>query len=139
MKLNSMFARIAVLLGSIVWTVAAAGQDVGLESTWLAEDIKNGGVIDDLQTTLTIGPDNQASGNGGCNGFGGAYTLEGDKLTFGDLASTMMACAPAIMDQERKFFDALAEVRTWRLNDGTGILYLGNDQGADILRFSRTD
>src|SRR5690242_16810730 len=39
----------------------------------------------------------QASGNAGCNRFTGSYTVKGNQLTFGQTASTMMACAdPAV-------------------------------------------
>jgi heat shock protein HslJ len=34
----------------------------------------------------------QMSGNVGCNGFGGAYQLSGDQITFSGVMSTMMYC-----------------------------------------------
>jgi heat shock protein HslJ len=34
----------------------------------------------------------QVSGSGGCNGFGGSYTVDGAALTFGPLVSTQIAC-----------------------------------------------
>ncbi len=35
------------------------------------------------------------SGNGGCNGYGGNYTLTGNKFTASNIISTMMACFDA--------------------------------------------
>jgi len=83
---------------------------------WLAENIRGGGVIDRLQTVLEIAADGAISGTGGCNRMTGKASIEGDKITFGRIASTMMACTPAAMNQEQKFFAALAEVRTWRID-----------------------
>jgi heat shock protein HslJ len=55
--------------------------------------------------TLTLDPAGHATGNGGCNAFGGQYIAQNGALTFSHMISTMMACAtPAggdeIMTQE---------------------------------------
>ena len=52
------------------------------------------------------------SGSSGCNTYNGSYTLDGDALKIGPLATTRMACAPAIMDQETLFLAALAASTT---------------------------
>jgi heat shock protein HslJ len=57
--------------------------------------------------------DGQVSGSGGCNRFGGSYTQDGDRLKFGTLAATQMACIDdAVMQQEQQFFQMLAAVHT---------------------------
>lgn len=54
----------------------------------------------------------EASGTSACNSFGGAYTVDGDGLTFGVLGGTEMACAPpALMDLEAAFLGALGAVQ----------------------------
>lgn len=60
-------------------------------------------------TTLTANftPDGKVNGNAGCNTYTGSYTLDGTALTVGPLATTMMACEQAVMDQETKFLAAL--------------------------------
>jgi len=55
------------------------------------------------------------SGAGGCNRFIGGYQLNGDQLTFGQTAGTMMACADE-MDIEREFFTILRQVRKARIS-----------------------
>ena len=47
----------------------------------------------------------------------------------------MMACAPALMDQERKFFAALEKAAAYRI-DGDGKLFLVDANGVDIVRFA---
>lgn len=102
---------------------------------WLAEDIGGRGVVDRLQTTLTLDAAGRAFGSGGCNRFTGGYVLEGATLRFQEMATTQMACVPAAMDQERRFHEALAGVRGWRMENG--LLHLTDEAGATILRLSR--
>ena len=49
------------------------------------------------------------SGSGGCNRLLGGYELKGDQLIFGQMASTMMACADG-METEKAFLEALTRV-----------------------------
>jgi putative lipoprotein len=58
--------------------------------------------------------DGRVSGSGGCNRLTGSYELEGERLTFGRMAGTMMACRDG-MDTERAFLDALSRVRRARV------------------------
>ncbi|OHV83817.1 YbaY family lipoprotein [Rhizobium sp. LCM 4573] len=109
--------------------VAAPASPAG---RWLAEDIRGRGVIDNLQTVLEIAEDGKVSGSGGCNRMSGMATIAGDDIAFGPIASTKMACAPAVMDQETKFFAALSDVRTWRADPSRGKLTL-LDKGGDVL------
>ena len=56
----------------------------------------------------------RVGGSGGCNRLMGGYELNGDKLTFGQMAGTMMACLEG-MDTEKAFLDALGQVNTWKI------------------------
>lgn len=116
-----------------------AGPDAAqlpLVGAWLAEDIAGGGVIDNLQTTLEIAADGKVSGNGGCNRFSGSASIDGDKISFGDLASTMMACTEAAMDQEMKFHAALAAAHTFRIDAEQRKLFLSDAAGTVVAQFS---
>ena len=106
-------------------------------TSWLAEDIRGRGVIDNAQTTITFDGEGRVAGSGGCNRYFGPVNINGDAISFGNLGSTRMACVPALMDEERKFFDALAATRSYRFDDpGHKLLFLGED-GAMLVRFSR--
>lgn len=104
---------------------------------WLAEDIDGGGVIDSLQTVLEISADGSISGSGGCNRMTGKAAISGDQITFGPIASTNMACTPAAMDQEGKFFEALRRVRSWNIDAGMQKLALLDANGKPLAVFSR--
>lgn len=106
----------------------------GLGGLWLAEDIGGNGVIDNLQTTLEIRPDGSYGGNGGCNTYRGNLKVQNGGIAFAPAAATRKMCAPAIMDQEQKFFDALGTVVSWKLENG--ILHLTGKEGAQVLRLS---
>jgi putative lipoprotein len=75
------------------------------------------------------------TGNGGCNGFGGTATIEGDKIRFGPMAGTLMACAEAITNQEGKFHDALTRAASYRI-DETGKLVLLDAGGTQLVTFT---
>jgi heat shock protein HslJ len=76
------------------------------------------------------------AGSPGCNRLGGAYTLDGDRLSFdANLASTMMACPEPLMQQEQAVGAALVKVAAYRL-DGE-LLELTDAAGQPLLRFVR--
>lgn len=54
----------------------------------------------------------RASGSSGCNTYSGTYVLEGNALRMGGLASTRMACAPALMKQEDEYQQILRAATT---------------------------
>ena len=68
--------------------------------------------------------DGQVNGNSGCNTYGGDYQLNGDKIEFGMLMSTLMACAdPAMMEQESIFMQYLGGTRSFEIVDGQLQIY----------------
>jgi putative lipoprotein len=56
----------------------------------------------------------RASGSGGCNRMTGTYELNGERLTFGPMAGTLMACQNG-METEKAFLQALARVQGWKI------------------------
>lgn len=100
--------------------------------TWVAEDIDGKGVVDNLQSTITFTTDGTLHGSGGCNRFHGSYTVAGDKLDLGQLASTSRACLPAIDEQETRFHQALEKTRGYRLD--RGLLHLVDLNGNPTMR-----
>jgi heat shock protein HslJ len=107
-------------------------------STWVVEDIDGRGVIDRLQSRLQISSLSQLTGLAGCNSFHGPATLSAATgLRLGPFGTTRRMCAPAVMDQEQKFLDALSRVRAART--ANGLLYLQDTNGATILRLARSD
>src|SRR5262249_18730267 len=98
---------------------------------WTAETIAGAPVTSDTQITLQLGADGRASGRGGCNDYTGPHTLSGPAPRFGMMAATRVACAPAVMDQEQRYFDTLAQVKRYAVADD-GALLLEAVEGKEI-------
>ena len=65
----------------------------------------------------------RVSGNGGCNSYGGTFTVDGDQLTFKELAWTEMACLDqAVMKLENQYLQAIGKVKKFAVNDKELIL-----------------
>jgi len=80
-------------------------------------------------TTITaeFDADGRVSGSSGCNSYSGPYDVGGNKLSFGQpMASTLMACEPAVMAQEAVYMKALESVASYEIKDGKLTLYDGD-------------
>lgn len=75
--------------------------------------------------------DMRVAGSGGCNRLTGSYELDGERLRFGRLGATRMACTSG-MAQEQRFIDALERVRRHRIHGSH--LDLLDDGGAVLAR-----
>jgi heat shock protein HslJ/uncharacterized lipoprotein YbaY len=98
---------------------------------WVVEDV-GGGLIDRSRATLDFGVDGRLAGRASCNAFTTTYTLTGEGLTVGTTATTMTSCAPAVMEQEKRFLDILQRVRRFDITDD-GALVLEDDQRRRIV------
>jgi heat shock protein HslJ len=75
----------------------------------------------------------QASGFAGCNTFFGGYELAGATLKLGPLAATRKACAGVASTVEKKYFQALAQTRGWKMDAGELLLHDGTEV---LVRFA---
>ncbi len=79
-------------------------------------DATNPTVVEEGTTvTAVFATDGSLTGSGGCNNYNSTYQLEGDKITVGPIASTMMACEKG-MDQETAVFSALQNAQRIAFN-----------------------
>ena len=76
-------------------------------TSWRAVTIAGQPVDGGIESTLSFLPDGQVAGSGGCNRFAGAVDASAGRLRLGQLASTMMACPAAQMEQEQRFLAML--------------------------------
>lgn len=106
--------------------------------TWVVEDIGGAGVIDGARATLGFDAAGRVHGSGSCNRINGAVEMTGEGLSFGPMATTMMACPEVVMDQERRMFDALAGVHAFDI-DETGALVLIGPSGPALTARAATD
>jgi heat shock protein HslJ len=75
---------------------------------------------------------NRAFGSGGCNNMRGSYSLTGKNLKIGQMASTMMACSPEIMQVESAFSKALTETDSYSISGDSLKLKKGDTVLAEL-------
>jgi heat shock protein HslJ len=94
-------------------------------ATWTATSVNNGkgGAVTTATTsqiTAEFKADGTLSGNATCNTYSGTYTVDGDKIAIGPLATTRMACATDELNaQEQEYLAALGNVATYSISGGT--------------------
>jgi len=77
--------------------------------------------------------DDTVGGSTGCNRFTAPYTVDGDELEIGEIASTRMACPPPADAVERAYLAALGRVAAWHV-DGSELV-LVDDEHNELLRY----
>ena len=102
-------------------------------STWQIEDIDAAGIVDSSMITMQFAADGRVAGSTGCNRYFAGVSLRDDQLSFSQAGSTRRACAPALMDQEQRFLEALQGVTRYRV-DEQGLLLLFDADGVQRLR-----
>ncbi|MCR9295524.1 MAG: META domain-containing protein [bacterium] len=103
---------------------------------WLAEDIDAKGIVDNAQSTLELAADGSLSGSTSVNRYSGKATIEAARIQIGPLASTRRAGPPALMEQERRFLQALEKTASYAFTEN-GMLQLLDSNGQVLARFSR--
>jgi heat shock protein HslJ len=78
--------------------------------------------------------DGSLAGSTGCNRYNASYTVDGETLEIGAVASTRMACPPPADAVERDFLAALELIAGHRLEASE--LVLLDAEGAEVLRFA---
>lgn len=94
---------------------------------WVVTGIAGKGLTDRTRPTLNFGGDGRVYGRASCNNYTAQYTLTGEGLTVSKAAGTMMACDPAIMQQESLFLDVLRNVRGFDLGDDGALVLRAGD------------
>ena len=75
--------------------------------------------VADTEAGLAFNKDGTITGNSGCNGFGGNYEVDGDKITFSEVVSTLMACDDPRMEQEGVVQQVLTNTATYKIEGNT--------------------
>ena len=127
-----------VLVGLMALTLLAgtscASDNMKLEGvTWVLKSYGDAAnptqPIAGKEPTLTFNKSTmKISGNGGVNGYGGDYAVDGSKLTTKDIVQTLMASTdPALNSQETAFMKILASANSFKIEGGQ--LTLTGSQG----------
>ncbi len=100
------------------------GQEALTGQVWTLTALMGEPPLRETTITAEFGGDGRVSGSSGCNTYSGSYAVDGNKLSLGQaMASTMMACQPAVMDQEQAYMKALGAVTSYQVKDSILTLY----------------
>jgi len=118
-------------------TCPGNAQPVSLEdTTWNLAEL-NGKAIEQPKQGqgahfVLMSKDKRVAGSGGCNRVFGGYTLDGDKLAFSKMASTMMMCEES-MALEQSFLKTLDTVASWSMEGD--MLVLKDSKNEVVAKF----
>lgn len=106
------------LLADTKWQIVAMnGEQVGGE----------------VSATLEFDLSAKITGDTGCNKFFGEYTIHGEGISLGDLASTRMACAGSLNTRETAILSALSQTRRFDFDGDGRLLMIGGPQDTPLL------
>lgn len=122
------------LLASFVAVPAASLSGM----TWQLTSYNNGleavvSVLPESEVTAVFSEDGRLSGNAGCNRFTTSFEAANGAISIGPIASTMMACAEDVMQQETAFLAALGSAATYTIESDR--LELRDANGALLAAF----
>ncbi|MEO4047883.1 META domain-containing protein [Pseudomonas sp. CAU 1711] len=106
-------ALIAALIAAALSGCASDPLQLESDKTYRVEWIGERPPIERSHLTITLGADGRAYGSAGCNHWFAGYRREGEQLHFEQAGSTRKLCAPALMEQERRFLEILGRVQRW--------------------------
>lgn len=95
-------------------------------------------VVEGSTVTLEFDATGQAGGSGGCNSYGTEYQVQNGTLVFGEIVSTLMACADEnIGEQEQQYYQALETAGEFEVSGDRLTIYYNDGQG--VLNFVSAD
>jgi heat shock protein HslJ len=136
---TSITVVLVIALAFLVATAAHASSATLTGQPWTLSKLVVDGQEHALSSSYPItlnfeSQDSSISGSAGCNSYGGAYTLAGNQLSFGNMRSTLAFCEnDDIMVREFAYLDALGRVESYHLDGDT--LTLQGDNGQVLMTF----
>ena len=115
-----MLLELAAATLLITMAVQAGDAPSLVGPTWVAVDLAGMPVPAEpaaQQPTIQFVANGRAAGTDGCNRVSVPYTQNGERITFGPMIATRMAC-PGSDDVQRRFAEALAGTTGWRIAGG---------------------
>ena len=107
-----------------------------IHGTWVIEQARAEPILDKRRARLVLGRDGRLSGHNSCNAMNGSFTLEGDRIRIGPIATTRMACPELQREQEDRILTALELAVTARVRPD-GLLEIRDADGRGLLRATR--
>ncbi len=147
MKPKTRLVLVTVVLSLAVLACLGGGQNTSssspsgdedplLGTAWILDQYAGNELIPNGNRPSITFQGGQASGNASCNGWQGAYTIDGTNLTFSDFSGSEIFCESpdGIMDQEAAFLQMLGDAASYELNGDQLTIFTSS---GETLVFSR--
>ena len=124
---RSVAAIVAACL-TVLFVVGACGSSSSTSlpgSTWTVTSINGKTTEAEGTPTIEFGSDGTVAGTTGCNRYSGKVAIDGDKITFGPMTSTLIGCEGAIADQEQAFLAAMDGATNWSVGSSGDLTIKG--------------
>ena len=126
-------------LFGLVLAVGTAGLTMGVDlagSEWRPSFMSAAELPAGVKIEVEFKPDGRITGSGGCNRFFGGYSVSGNHIKIGPLASTRKGC-PGLIKLEATFFATLQAASSFAQTDTTLILF--DASGDKLAQFVRAE
>ena len=127
---------LAALLVSACGPQNASGGGQLAGTNWLLDTLKGQSIMTGTAITLDFVDETHLAGSDGCNRYNAAYTASGSSFSVRQpIATTMMMCPDAIMQQGSAYLEALGKATSYK-SDGQK-LTLSDSGGSVLASFSK--
>ncbi len=113
--------------------------DMKLEGRWQITSVKGVDELDSSKTELAVMEDGRIGMSVGCNRMTSKPSIDGDTITFGPIAATMMACPPPFDELEKQFVQGLEATGLYALDSDGNLLDFLDGDGVSVISFSRAN
>lgn len=138
--MRGQWPRLAACAALALATSACTGPGpmapASVQGAWRIAQARSEPLLDQRRARLDFGADGRLIGHTSCNTLRATYTLVGDTLKIGPIATTRMACNEPGREQEDRVLTALELARTARVRPD-GLLELRDEDGRGVLRATR--
>jgi heat shock protein HslJ len=126
---------LSALAALLVLVACTRSQSATLHGVWILSSLSGKPVVPGTEVTLIL-RDGDFDGSGGCNQYGGKYSMTGSDLAFEQILSSAKGCTePAgVMQQEEDYYNTLRGVSHYGVQDSH--LTMSNSNGETVLTFS---
>lgn len=127
----------ALLLAAPAFAAPAFAAPSVLSGKWRIVQIAGAEGFDAARTRAEFSANGRFASTVGCNRIAGMPQVSGEKIAFGRMMMTRMACPGALDETERAYLAALRDVRGWRV-EGETLTFFGPD-GAALVALERAE
>jgi len=104
-------------------------------TSWRLVDLSGTPALAEPQATISFPEEGRVAGGASCNRFFGSATITGDAIALGSLGATKMACPGPIMDQEKRYLEALGNATRFSIAGTTLTIWTkGSDKPLTFTR-----